>query len=1511
MKNLFSIGPEVLGVTSPLVAWQPQGNFLAVAGAAGKSVVVVDRKGTRVRDVSGLSSKPVKSLDWDKDGEILAVLHQRDAVVYLVGINSGKVERLETGKEATFMKWSKVGPQLAVGTSKGALILYNKRLSKKEEVQGKHSKKITCGAWNVSNYLALGGDDRQITVSNHAGESVEQVALKNDPEKLSFSDAKSSSSSKGGASPESSVSVVIKRDQTLFLFSLQQPDDPLELAFQEKYGTIVNYSWYGDGFLILGFSNGYLVVLSTSLKEISEELQSVKFHSHGLQALALNSQLQRVATAGDGVIKLVSTNDWSEVKTDRVTLGDVQPGGSSVAVTSMCWSPEGQLLTAATSSGHVHCWIARLPSLVVAGGHRVAALSSLTEILVTDLMEEPNEGLGRALCSVTTEIEPGFLAVGPSHVAAGMNNSVWFYALPSKKGETWTMVGVQRYPGNVEALSVSATHAAVRVDGKVFLHRIEEEGEEGGEEGMNGKTPGEKDKSSGAFEVLPKKEGERSVSDAKLAGDILVYAHSGSCVQVHSVPGKCPVAETVHSEAVRRVFPNSNGTRIVFEDSRGGLCLFNPLDDSTIRLPSTGRVAEVLWDAVDFPVFAAVSAEEGGEGGRRVSVWVSGFSASDGPSVTAVGSLSVAVEEPADPDEEAQRPREGLHQVILAQKKEKSRSEARKEEEVPVGPYTVAIRQTAVDSGLPAGASPVCLHDGTLTCAAVGGGLVGVRLKTHDAVVSQFGPFLGVPGQRERGRVELSFKQNLALNRFEAAFSDLLEIHPKSMMASEEEAQKPWEWGDEGFGEGAGPQPPTSDRTLLSYWHALGRRALEFLEVGVAKASCRMAGCAALVAWISQLEALEAKEDLRGHVAVLLGRHEMAVELLSKCSVETAVDLLCDLLQWEKARQLCMARAPGRLPEVYLQSAAQSEQRGELQQALQYYEAAGSSLEEPGQEEQRRLSEKDDLLAHPFFQCQAGIARVSLRLGDITRGLRIANELCDPTLLRECAALLEGISHAADAAEIYLKAGNLEKAAALYIQDMNFEAAAPLMSKLKSPKLLLQFAKAKESRGQYMEAATAFERAKDWDNVVRIYLLYLNEPSKAYQVVKDHPSVAAAEMAADYCKKKGHIAGAVEFLMLAGRNDEAFALAESRDVVDEYARVLGESGNPEEHRRVAAHLEGRAMIAEAARQYFLANDFASALRLYLRCGEREITKAIDVVGKARDDELTRHLVSFLLGETDGVPKDPQYVYRLHLGLGNFGEAASTAVVISRQEQESGQYRAAHQLLVNTCKDLMSAQLPVPQSVLQQLQIVHSYVLVKRLVKQGNHECAAHMLLRVARTIEAFPAHIVPILTSVVIECQRAGLKASAHHFGCVLMKPEYRAQVNEQYKKKIENIVRKPQKDEAPIPSSPCPFCGSDLLDSSLDCQHCLNLSPFCIASGYHLLKSDVTMCPSCKFPARHTAMIATLTIEPKCPLCECDLTADQLPQKLSFEEIIRNLQPSRPQLAGGGGAPAAAPEDA
>jgi hypothetical protein len=51
--------------------------------------------------------------------------------------------------------------------------------------------------------------------------------------------------------------------KTILLYNLDDPENALELAFQQRYGHIVAFKWFRDGYVMVGFSLGYLVVIST------------------------------------------------------------------------------------------------------------------------------------------------------------------------------------------------------------------------------------------------------------------------------------------------------------------------------------------------------------------------------------------------------------------------------------------------------------------------------------------------------------------------------------------------------------------------------------------------------------------------------------------------------------------------------------------------------------------------------------------------------------------------------------------------------------------------------------------------------------------------------------------------------------------------------------------------------------------------------------------------------------------------------------------------------------------------------------------------------------------------------------------------------------------------------------------------------------------------------------------------------------------------------------------------
>ncbi|CAN0099785.1 unnamed protein product, partial [Heterosigma akashiwo] len=157
-------------------------------------------------------------------------------------------------------------------------VIYNNKTKKKIPVLAKHPRRITCGCWSKTNQLALGSEDRMLTLSNEKGDTLEQTELKYAPAEMAFAAQRLEAGARLGAdAPETSISVNMG-GKSLLLFNLADTDNPVELAFQPRYGDIVTHRWFGDGYVLLGFSAGFLVAISTDMSEIGEEKFSGEFH---------------------------------------------------------------------------------------------------------------------------------------------------------------------------------------------------------------------------------------------------------------------------------------------------------------------------------------------------------------------------------------------------------------------------------------------------------------------------------------------------------------------------------------------------------------------------------------------------------------------------------------------------------------------------------------------------------------------------------------------------------------------------------------------------------------------------------------------------------------------------------------------------------------------------------------------------------------------------------------------------------------------------------------------------------------------------------------------------------------------------------------------------------------------------------------------------------------------------------------------------------------------------------
>lgn len=1341
MKRVFSLSNKTFGGQGTITySWQKAlGNYLATTGAD-HIVRIYDRHGEMKEEISlpGMCS----GMGWDRDGDTLAVINDKNGVVTLWDANTMRTSQLDSGlrDQMTFLLWAKAGPYLAIGTFKGNLMIYNHQTSRKVPILGKHTRRITSGSWSNENLLALASDDNTISISNVEGDTIRQTSVRANPQNVQFSEMKGDERSQMG---ENTVSVVIGK-KTLFLYNLNDPENPIELAFQQRYGNIISYKWYGDGYIMIGFSHGYFVVISTHMKEIGQELFQARNHKDNLTCIAISTSLNKAASCGDNCIKI---HDLSDLKEMFAIINMEDERGLDF----LNWSDDGQLLAVSTQKGNLHVYLTRLPMLASAHQTRIAHLTSLLEVTIEDNVQQDQP------LTIPIDVEPTFIGIGPFHLACGMNNRAWFYLLGD--------AGIERlkdreYLGTVNDICLNADYAAVGFEGKVQLHMIE------------GETAGTTDERE--TRLFPDSSQDDSrITCHNLTNDFLIYGSDNGGITYFYVEDWNFVNEFRHVVGIRRIFPDLGGTRLVFIDDKSDGFVYNPVNDQVIEIPQFSSTTKgALWEnwTGDKGVFITYDEE-------KIYTYLYCRESTKGPIVEYVG-----------------------------------------------------------ESKLPYGMVPIMLYNGEITLQTQSGRIQTQILDTHTALYTENLEDMTTE------EVKNGLKQGIAIRRFKEAWSFCEKLN--DMVA----------------------------------WIELGRSAMQAIEIDYAIRVYREIADVGMVTSLQQVKHLEDKNLLSGYVAMFLSEFNLAQDLfLASSKPLAALEMRRDLLHWDSALQLAKALAPEQIPYISREYAQQLEFTGDYMTALSHYEK-GVTREEKDREH-------DEV-------CAAGIARMSIRMGDIRRGVSMAMKMPSRILKKECAGILEGMKQWTEAATLYEQGGYYDKAASVYIRGKNWAKVGDLLSHITSPKIHIQYAKAKEADGRYKEAAEAYRSAKDWDNVIRINLDYLQNPEEAVKIVRDTHSIEGAKMVAKFFQRLNDYSSAIQFLVISKCNDEAFQLAQAHNQMETYADIIGPDATPEDYQSIALFFENEKNHFMAGKFFLLSGQYSRALKHFVKCSGEDgqaIELAIETVGRANDESLTRMLIDFLMGETDNVPKDAKYLFRLYMALKQYREAGRTAIIIAREEQNAGNYRNAHDVLFSMYKELMQQKIKIPSEMSTNLMILHSYILVKIHVKRGDHMKGARMLIRVANNISKFPSHIVPILTSTVIECHRAGLKNSSFSYAAMLMRPEYRNNIDLKYKKKIEMIVRKPDKTEEEEASTSCPYCSFQLPETALMCPECKNNLPYCIVTGRHIVNDDLTACPKCDFPAIFSEFIKLLETEENCPMCSEKIIKENL-QKVT--DINKYLHP-------------------
>ncbi|KAF4682858.1 hypothetical protein FOZ60_010041 [Perkinsus olseni] len=578
LRQLLKLKEEYFGSGAVMFRWNTSASRLACVPAARPSnVFIFDSSGEIERDVPlDDRTSPVSSFEWDTTGNVLALIQKGVVTVSIYHFDEDRLETLDCSREEpSFIAWNMTGPQLAIGTSKGNTIIYNSTTAKMQLIAGKHGRRITCGAWTLRGHLLLGSDDKIISLSDTEGETLRQTVLRSAPMTMRVADeiiaGNAISFDKGGLSAKCCVRT---GKDSLILLETEAMSIVATVKFSQKYGSIVDYGWFGDERLCIGYSGGQVVVTPTSGDEIGQEVFRCKPAS-SLDALSLCSIPSKAggfsvlwaAVAGDGCIKIIDLRDCREETESTINYEDDDEAG---VVSNLTFSRGGQTITFNVSTGCVYSYLARLPLMFEARGNSVAWLSSLREITVTEIVDgKQRSGKNAEKVKIECEVEPAIIGVGPRQIAAGAGRRVYYHSLrDGQKTE-------REYPAKVEAVELSQSHAAVLAEGKMW--------------------------GSPAVTVLPA-EGSKGDDGVKILSmrmtpqDILIYSTSGKELVHYDVEERCPINEYRHTESILAVYPNSlGGTYTAFLDAKG--CC------KSITLSLRG----VLWDLADPSVFVVAA----------------------------------------------------------------------------------------------------------------------------------------------------------------------------------------------------------------------------------------------------------------------------------------------------------------------------------------------------------------------------------------------------------------------------------------------------------------------------------------------------------------------------------------------------------------------------------------------------------------------------------------------------------------------------------------------------------------------------------------------------------------------------------------------------------------------------------------------------------------------------------------------------------------------------------------
>uniref|UniRef100_A0A7S3AT26 WDR19 first beta-propeller domain-containing protein n=1 Tax=Haptolina ericina TaxID=156174 RepID=A0A7S3AT26_9EUKA len=407
-KLLMKLTPKDCGNSNLKAAWQPcGGKRLAVASEQDGNCVLAmyARKGERLR-VHNLGPGRPSWCDWDCSGNTVAIM-QEGTGLYLWDVGTADVKPISPPKASkgkvtpgrggvekeqpgvaelitqplrlcpsitvatSFCMWSRVHPQLAIGTHGGKVIVFNKKegVMQLHDRKGKHGAPVTCGDWLFDNRLGLASGTR-VKISKPVPEKGAQWEsyskfklsgmLSRVPRK--FKDAGAPKLLSFSLKYPPFVAVCIGDNYMLvFGTSGQHVNEDVGLTFPDDYGPITGFQWLEDDVVLVALANGYVTSVDFGamvrmrqqhgLPECVKATGTTKVFNEYLKCLTYSTASQKIACVGDRGFKVITrVKDELEVLAD-ISLDYELTLGNCLEV--IRWDQEGKAVTITATNGYL------------------------------------------------------------------------------------------------------------------------------------------------------------------------------------------------------------------------------------------------------------------------------------------------------------------------------------------------------------------------------------------------------------------------------------------------------------------------------------------------------------------------------------------------------------------------------------------------------------------------------------------------------------------------------------------------------------------------------------------------------------------------------------------------------------------------------------------------------------------------------------------------------------------------------------------------------------------------------------------------------------------------------------------------------------------------------------------------------------------------------------------------------------------------------------------------------